>query len=66
MSDFQKQLISDLAKKYTFETFNFSDKSPEDLLTAYQETFDKISKVIDEQNSEIERECTTSWLNSQN
>lgn len=53
MSDFEKQVISDLAKKYTFETFDFKNKSPEDLLKAYQETFEKMENLIDEQNSEI-------------
>lgn len=51
MDNFQNQLIVDLAKKYTYETFDFKNKSPQDLLKEYQETFNKISKVVEEQNS---------------
>jgi hypothetical protein len=55
LSDFEKQLISDLAKKYTFKNFDFN-KSPEDLLTTYQETFEKLENVIYKQNAEIASE----------
>lgn len=55
MSDFEKQVIFELSKKYVFETFDFKNKTPEELLAYYQETSDKIEKVIDDQNSEIAR-----------
>jgi len=53
MSEFQKQLIHDLSKKYVFETFDFKSKSPEELLKYYQEISETISKVIEDQNAEI-------------
>ncbi len=52
MTDFQKQLIHELSKKYIFETFDFKNKSPEDLIKAYQDTSGRISKVIKDQKAE--------------
>lgn len=56
MSDFEKQIVFELSKKYVFETFDFKTKSPEELLKYYQETSEKISKVIDDQNTKIAEE----------
>lgn len=56
MSDFEKQVVFDLSKKYVFETFDFKGKSPEELLKYYQETSEKISKVIDDQNAKLAEE----------
>jgi len=56
MTDFTKQLICELSKKYVFETFDFKNKSPEDLLLSYQEVFEKIEKVIEYQNAKSSEE----------
>ncbi|GEM_PF-4708262 len=56
MSDFEKQLIYDLAKKYTFENFDFKSNSPEELLIQFQETSTKIQNLIENQNSKIAEE----------
>lgn len=64
MSASEKQLIHDLAKEYTFKTFDFKNKSPEDLLFAYQENFSKIETIIDEENANIANEIAQSWLAS--
>ncbi|MBO0538535.1 hypothetical protein EXQ27_07705 [Clostridium botulinum] len=56
MDESQKQLIFELSKKYVFETFDFKSKSPEELLKYYQETSEKISKVIEEQNTKSAEE----------
>lgn len=53
MSDFEKQIIFELSKKYVFETFDFKNGSPEDLLKSYQDAASKIEKVIEEQNTEL-------------
>ncbi|ABS35412.1 hypothetical protein [Clostridium botulinum] len=56
MDESQKQLIFELSKKYVFETFDFKSKSPEELLKYYQETSEKISKVIEDQNTKLAEE----------
>ncbi|WP_438335207.1 hypothetical protein ACIR03_02470 [Clostridium cochlearium] len=53
MSEFQNEIVFELSKKYVFENFDFKNKSPEDLLKFYQETSERISKIIEEQNAEI-------------
>ncbi|KAJ49188.1 6-pyruvoyl-tetrahydropterin synthase [Clostridium tetanomorphum] len=56
MSDFEKQIVFELSKQYIFETFDFKNRSPEDLLKYYQETAEKISKVIEDQNAKFAKE----------
>lgn len=46
MTDFNKQVASDLAKKYTYENFDFKNKSIEDLSIAYNENYEKARKII--------------------
>jgi len=53
MSDFEKQIAFELSKKYAFENFNFKTNSPQGLLESFQEAYDKIEKVIEDQNTEI-------------
>lgn len=64
MSDFEKSIIADLAKKYTFENFDFKNKTPEELILEFQNNFSKIEKVVDDQNSKIAEESLHLFLNS--
>lgn len=41
-----KVLAHELAKKYTFEKFDFQSGSPEDLLKLYQDTESKIYNTL--------------------
>lgn len=48
-------IIFELAKKYTFENFDFKNKSIEDLFASYQENADKLNQIIKEKNAEIHK-----------
>ncbi|MCB2297760.1 hypothetical protein [Clostridium tagluense] len=53
MSEYEKQIIFDLSKKYVFETFDFKNDSPQGLIKMFQEVSSKIEKVIEEQNNAL-------------
>lgn len=53
MTDFQEQVIHDLAKEYTFNNFDFKNSSPEELLKSYQETCCKLKALLSKQEAEI-------------
>lgn len=44
-SDYRHQLISELAKKYTYETFDFTNGSPEEFYALYEKTYNAIEQV---------------------
>lgn len=54
MADLDKQLVHELAMQYVSRTFDFSKGTPEEFLAAYQNTRDKIEKVIDKQEDSSE------------
>lgn len=56
MSDFEKQIIFELSKKYVFENFDFKNDSPQGLIKSFQETYNKIEMVIEDQNNTIANE----------
>lgn len=51
MSDHKFKIIHDLSKEYAFRRFDFTNESPEELLKDYQEASDRISKILDEQET---------------
>lgn len=51
LSDSNEKLVYDLSKKYVFETFDFKNQPPEDLLKAFQDVHSKLSDIIYEQES---------------
>ncbi|HAT4273793.1 hypothetical protein JJB67_11390 [Clostridium perfringens] len=62
MNDFRKQVIHDLAKEYTFKNFDFK-KSPEELLTFYQKTSNKLESILEKQDTKLHSEISDLWLN---
>lgn len=48
-----KTLSYELAKKYTFENFDFKNGTPEELLAFYQKNENIISTMLENQNSNI-------------
>ncbi|GKX65608.1 hypothetical protein [Inconstantimicrobium mannanitabidum] len=46
LSVFDQNLISELSKKYVFETFDFSNKTATELLESYQKTFEELKANI--------------------
>ncbi len=56
-----KTLAYELAKKYTFENFDFKNGTPEDLLEFYQKNETIISDILDKQLSEIVSENFNNW-----
>ncbi len=59
-----KTISFELAKKYTFEKFDFTTGTPEELLKFYQETEEIIYNILEDQYSKIASENLNSWLNS--
>lgn len=59
-----KTLSYELAKKYTFENFDFKKGTPEELLEFYQKNEEIISNILEEQAEKIASESLNSWLNS--
>lgn len=59
-----KTVSFELAKKYTFETFDFKNGTPEELLKLYQDTEDKIYNILEEQTSEALNSNLKDWLNN--
>ena len=59
-----KTLAYELAKKYTFENFDFKNGTPEELLEFYQENESIISDILDRQQSEIASETLNNWLDN--
>lgn len=56
-----KTLAYELAKKYTFENFDFKNGTPEELLEFYQKNETIISDILDKQLSEIVSENFNNW-----
>ncbi|MDU2106561.1 hypothetical protein [Clostridium sp.] len=56
-----KTLAYELAKKYTFENFDFKNGTPEELLEFYQKNENIISDILDKQLSEIVSENFNNW-----
>jgi hypothetical protein len=61
MSDFEKQIILELSKKYVFENFDFKNDSPQNLIKSFQETYNKIETVIEDQHNVIANEKSYSF-----
>ncbi|MPM10406.1 hypothetical protein SDC9_56738 [bioreactor metagenome] len=59
----KKTVAHELAKKYTFENFDFKNGSPEQLLESYQKNEDIISTILDEQSSKAASESLDKWFN---
>lgn len=59
-----KTLAYELAKKYTFENFDFKHGTPQELLEFYQKNENIISNILDEQISKAVNENLNNWLNS--
>ena len=49
----RKTLISELAKKYTFENFDFKNNSIEELLNSYDKNYSKLSEIVEKEENEI-------------
>ena len=54
----------ELAKKYTFEKFNFETGTPEELLALFQETEATISDILTNQTKELHKKIMNKFLES--
>lgn len=59
-----KAIAFELSKKYAFETFDFKNGTPEELLKLYQDTEHKIYAVLNEQKKSSTNSSLTTWLNN--
>ena len=58
-----KTLAYELAKKYTFEKFDFKNGTPEELLKFYQETENKIYNILNNQSADSSNIHLNDYLN---
>lgn len=56
-------LAYELAKKYTFEKFDFEKGTPEELLAFYQENEKIIYTILDEQATKAASDSLDKWFN---
>lgn len=52
MPQFNKNIVHELCKEYTFRTFNFEKGSPEEFLESYQSNYKKLAKLASDKNFE--------------